>query len=132
MYWVCLEYGTAVSVKLPVTLLSLSVGDFIRTRSQCTGFIYDSRSNGSAGGSGGINNAGTLTVNSRTISNNSADGGTRANSSVGHGGTSAGKDGNGIRNSDTLTLRNTIVANSTAVDCDNRDKCGKQSTRFWG
>ncbi len=71
---------------------------------------------GGHGGNGSVTNSGTLTLTSSTISDNNALGRP--------GGTSAGNDGNdgnGIRNSDTLTLRNTIVANSTAVECDNAD-----------
>jgi hypothetical protein len=81
-------------------------------------------------GGGIANNGGILTVSSSTLSGNSATyGGGISNSISGAltvtnstlSGNSASNSGGGIRNSGTVTLANTIVANSTGDDIVNND-----------
>ena len=80
---------------------------------------------GTAGDGGGISNAGTLTVSSCTISNNSADsdgGGifnagtlTVSNCTIANNSADFG-DGGGIFNAGTLTVSNCTIANNSADD----------------
>ena len=78
---------------------------------------------------GGIFNRGTVTVTNSTVSQNSADtasgggivndGGTLTVIASTVSGNSSGLAGGGLFNSGTLTLHNSIVANSTGGDCFN-------------